>query len=68
MKKYGVLTILLLVLFLSSPEAQSIAELSVGDKAPDFTAASTTGEIQLSKYRGEKNVVLAFYFADFTPV
>lgn len=68
MKQYGALIILLLVFFLSSPEAQGIAELSVGDEAPDFTAASTTGEIQLSKYRGEKNVVLAFYFADFSPV
>ncbi len=36
--------------------------LKVGDDAPDFTLADQTGEkITLSQYRGQKNVVLAFF-------
>ena len=45
--------------------------LNVGDTAPDFKLSSTTGatqgEFQLSAHRG-KNVVIAFYALDFTPV
>jgi peroxiredoxin len=42
--------------------------LKVGDSAPDFELAATTKEkIALSDYRGQKNVVLAFYGMDFTP-
>ncbi len=45
--------------------------LKVGDVAPDFKLPSTTGDksgdFQLSAHRG-KNVVLAFYPMDFTPV
>lgn len=39
----------------------------VGDPAPDFEAPSTAGTIRLSGYKGKKHLVLAFYFADFTP-
>jgi len=40
--------------------------LKVGDKAPDFTLPSTTGEkISLSKFRGKKPVVLFFYIFAF---
>ena len=40
--------------------------LKVGDKAPDFTLPSTTGEkISLSQFRGEKPVVLFFYLFAF---
>jgi mycoredoxin-dependent peroxiredoxin len=36
--------------------------LKLGDAAPDFTLKATTGEtITLSQYRGQKNVVLAFF-------
>jgi len=42
--------------------------LTVGDKAPPFDAESTEGTISLENYLGKKNVVLAFYYADFTPV
>ena len=42
--------------------------LDVGDKAPLFRGNSTEGNIQLSEYVGKKNVVLALYFAVFTPV
>ena len=42
--------------------------LEVGDKAPDFTLPSTTGEkISLSQFRGKKHVLLEFYVADFGP-
>lgn len=48
--------------------------LKVGDKAPDFPAplASSAGEkpggttVQLSDFIGQKNIVLAFYVADWT--
>lgn len=42
--------------------------LEVGDEAPQFEAVSDKGPIKLLDYRGKKNVVLAFYFADYTPV
>ena len=42
--------------------------LDVGDKAPLFSGNSTQGDIELSEYVGKKNVVLALYFAVFTPV
>ena len=42
--------------------------LEVGDNAPSFEAVSDKGPVNLINYRGKKNVVLAFYFADFTPV
>ncbi|HEX9037715.1 MAG TPA: redoxin domain-containing protein [Ktedonobacterales bacterium] len=37
--------------------------LTVGDEAPDFTLASanTEGSVTLSSFRGQKNVVLAFF-------
>lgn len=44
------------------------AALEVGDEAPQFEAVSDKGPINLLDYRGKKNVVLAFYFADYTPV
>ncbi len=42
--------------------------LEVGEKAPLFEAASTRGTVRLADFLGKKSVVLAFYFADFTPV
>jgi len=42
--------------------------LNVGDKAPLFNAESTEGTIGLESYLGQKHVVLAFYYADITPV
>jgi len=42
--------------------------VDVGEKAPDFKGSSTEGEIKLSDYSGKKNVVLALYFAAFTPL
>ena len=41
-------------------------DVSVKDRAPDFEAESTKGAIRLVDYRGKKNVLLAFYFKNFT--
>jgi AhpC/TSA family len=42
--------------------------LEVGEPAPDFTLASTTGgDISLRDFRGKKFVLLEFYGADFAP-
>ena len=42
--------------------------LNVGDKAPGFESPSTHGNVILAEFEGKKNVVLAIYYADFTPV
>jgi len=42
--------------------------LQVGDTAPDFQALSTVGAITLSQSLQQGPVVLAIYYADFTPV
>jgi len=39
----------------------------VGAEAPEFTLRATGNqEITLSQFRGEKNVILAFYALDWT--
>ena len=61
--------VLALLLFGLLGTARLSSALEVGDKAPDFTLPSTTGEkISLSKFRGKKLVLLEFYGADFAPV
>ncbi len=41
--------------------------LKVGQPAPDFTLTDTEGkEVKLSSFKGQKNVVLAFYVLAFT--
>ena len=46
--------------------------LNVGDVAPDFELAAVIGEqkqrVRLSSFRGKKNVVIAFYVLNWTPV
>ena len=43
--------------------------MKVGDPAPDFTLPSVAGEeITLSQFKGEKNVVISFVPAAWTPV
>ena len=46
--------------------------LNVGEKAPDFEVPAVIGDkkekLKLSDFRGKKNVVLAFYPLDWTPV
>jgi len=54
-------------LFLWAQVAKSKTHLKVGDVAPNFTLAATTGaDFTLSDYRGRKNVVLAFVPKAFT--
>lgn len=43
--------------------------VKVGDVAPDFELKSHTGGVvKLSEFRGKKNVFIAFYPLDWTPV
>jgi peroxiredoxin len=46
--------------------------LKIGDAAPDFEVPAVTGKekskLKLSDFRGKKNVVIAFYPLDWTPV
>lgn len=43
--------------------------LKAGDPAPDFTLPThNEGELNLAWYQGRKNVVVAFYPGDWTPV
>ncbi|MCY4613762.1 MAG: peroxiredoxin [Nitrospira sp.] len=45
------------------------SEIKVGDAAPDFTLKNQDGnEVTLSSFKGQKNVVLAFYPLDWSPV
>lgn len=45
-----------------------MATLKVGDRAPDITLPSATGEtVRLSDFKGQKAVVLYFYPKDDTP-
>jgi peroxiredoxin len=47
----------------------SVLKVKVGDRAPDFSLPSVSGErISLRQYRGKKNVVLSFVPAAWTPV
>ena len=44
-------------------------EPNVGDKAPEFSLKSTSGEtVSLSQFKGQKNVLLAFFPLAFTGV
>jgi peroxiredoxin len=46
-----------------------MAEPKVGERAPDFTLKSTSGEmVSLSQFKGQKNVLLAFFPLAFTGV
>ena len=45
-----------------------MASIQVGDRAPEFTLASQTGQrVSLADFRGNKAVVLFFYPKDGTP-
>jgi len=60
------LSIILAALLIAAPLAALAAGAEVGSKAPLFEMRSTMGTISLSDYLGEKNVLLAFYYKDFT--
>ena len=80
MKKVGIVAEVAVLLFLAlmSPIVRPLyaadqppaPKLKVGDVAPDFKLQYFTGEdlkdVNLSDYRGKKNVVLAFYIFAFT--
>ncbi|MCK4849172.1 MAG: redoxin domain-containing protein, partial [Candidatus Heimdallarchaeota archaeon] len=54
---------------MSNQVIQGNTNLKIGDEAPDFALPSQDGKkIRLSNFRGKKNVMLAFYPQDFTPV
>ena len=63
---------LFLLIFASVSFAQTTPKpptthLKVGDDAPDFTLTDTAGkQVKLSDFKGQKNVVLAFYVLAFT--
>jgi peroxiredoxin (alkyl hydroperoxide reductase subunit C) len=47
----------------------SVLKVKVGDRAPNFTLPSVSGEkVSLNQYQGKKNVVLSFVPAAWTPV
>ena len=62
----SVLTCLILISLLKTASV-SLA-LEVGEKAPDFKLAATTGaDISLSDFKGKKFVLIEFYGAAFVP-
>ncbi len=61
-----ILILVFVVLIMAVPGMSSALDL--GDKAPGFEALSTDGNVILSEFEGKKHVVLALYYADFTPV
>ena len=64
---YMILAVMLLTSLLAG--MRETAALEVGEKAPDFTLPSTTGEkISLSQFQGKQFVLIEFYGADFAPV
>ena len=47
----------------------SVLNVKIGDQAPDFTLPSVSGEkVTLSRFHGQKNVVISFVPAAWTPV
>jgi len=47
--------------------APAFAEVKVGDAAPEFTLKDQDGkEVKLSSFKGQKNVIVAFYPHDFS--
>ena len=65
--KVAMLAVLLLAIPAAGAAQELMTNIKVGDRAPDFTLPDHTGKtVKLSDFRGEKNVVLAFYVLAFT--
>jgi len=59
---------LLLTLMSLAGAPKLVRAVEVGEPAPGFTLAATTGgDISLSDFKGKKFVLLEFYGADFAP-
>jgi len=68
MKQEKILLFLGLLLASGLGMAGGAWAVEVGEKAPDFKLAATTGsDISLSEFRGKKWVLIEFYGADFQP-
>ncbi len=65
-RKSTLKTVVTLALLLGTPLAAFA--IDVGDRAPLFESASTMGDVRLADYLGKQHIVLALYFAVFTPV
>jgi peroxiredoxin len=69
-RRSGVLAAALLLAMAASLSAQEASMPKVGDMAPEFSLKYFDGnnlkDVKLSDYRGQKNVVLAFYVFAFT--
>ncbi len=63
-----VLVALALASIARAQEAQQLmTKVKVGDPAPDFTLTDQNNkQVKLSDFKGQKNVVLAFYVLAFT--
>lgn len=55
-----------MVCLAATTPSRAAGAAAVDARAPLFEAESTAGPIRLIDYRGKKNVLLAFYFKDFT--
>jgi hypothetical protein len=64
-RKKPAIAVFLVGLYLLLPTP--LLAVQVGDKAPDFELPSTSGgKLKLSSLRG-RNVLLNFYFTDYSP-
>lgn len=68
MKFYPVICVALACLLALTAAPATALALEVGERAPLFTGVSTQGPVNSADYLGRKHIVLALYFAIFTPV
>lgn len=67
MRRRSIVSALMMLLLVMGAPFAAVA-VEVGENAPPFEGASTMGDIRLADYIGKQHVVLALYFAVFTPV
>ena len=64
-RSFVMFCLLLASVFMGSLPATA---LQIGEKAPEFTLSSTTGEkISLTQFKGNRYVLIQFYSMDFNP-